>query len=157
MREWEHRYSTAWTKAPMSHFQLFVWTKDKGKVWDHVAVQRSSRAVMKASIRFLEQKSRPFKGPSSSGSCGHKGGAAPGAPWPAQRLLAQVQGEAQDRGGGRLSAPLLVSSCPVCGSGPGWGMYWLIKIQGGEDSNEELHFRMLLIHKLVNNEKEKKI
>ena len=41
----------------------------------------------------------------------------------AQRLLVQVQGEAQDRGGGRLSAPLLISPCPVSGSGPGWGMY----------------------------------
>ena len=67
-----------------------------------------------------------------------------------------MQGEAQDGGGGRLSAPLLISPCPVSGSGPGWGMYWLIKIQGGEDSNEELNFRMLLIQKLVNNEKEKK-
>ena len=58
---------------------------------------------IKTSIRFLEQKSRPFKGSSSAGSCGHKGGAAPGAPGPPQRLLAQV--EAQD-GGGRLSTPL---------------------------------------------------
>ena len=42
--------------------------------------QVSSRAVMKASIKFLEQKSRPFKDYSSAGSCGHKGGAVPSAP-----------------------------------------------------------------------------
>ena len=61
---------------------------------------------IKTSIRFLEQKSRPFKGSSSAGSWGHKGGASLGALWLAQRLLAQVQGEAQDGGGGRLSPPL---------------------------------------------------
>ena len=80
---------------------------------------------IKTSIRFLEQKSRPFKGSLSAGSLGHKGGASPGALWPTERLLAQVQGEAQDEGGGRLSAPLFVSPCPGSGSGPGWGMYWL--------------------------------
>ena len=42
--------------------------------------QVSSRAVMKASIKFPEQKSRPFKDYSSAGFCGHKGGAEPGAP-----------------------------------------------------------------------------
>ena len=55
-------------------------------------------------------------------SCGHKGGAEPGAPWPAQRLLAQVQRESPDGGDGRLSAPLLVYPCPGSGSAPGWGM-----------------------------------
>ena len=42
--------------------------------------QVSNRAVMKASIKFPEQKSRPFKGSSSAGSCGLKGGTVLGAP-----------------------------------------------------------------------------
>ena len=64
------------------------------------------QADIKTSIRFLEQKSRPFKVSSSAGSWGHKGGASPGALWPTQRLLAQVQGEAQDGGSSRLFPPL---------------------------------------------------
>ena len=64
--------------------------------------------------------------------------------------------------------PLLVSPCPGSGSAPGWGCtdsipalrllskvetkHWqLIKIQCGEDSNEEINFKMLLVKKLVNN------
>ena len=79
-----------------------------------------------------------------------------------------MQGKAQDGGGGRLSTPLtcLTLSCV-------WLWSWvrdvltlsqplgysykveithreLIRIQCGEDSNEELNFRMLLIQKLVN-------
>ena len=48
-------------KSTMNHFQLFAWTKYKGDVLDHVTVQRSSREVMKTSIRFPEWKSRLFK------------------------------------------------------------------------------------------------
>ena len=70
------------------------------------------QADIKTSIMFPEQKSRLFKGSSSAGFCGHKGGAEPGAPWPVQRLLVQVQGESQDGGGIRLSTLLLISFLP---------------------------------------------
>ena len=80
-----------------------------------------------------------------------------------------MQGEAQDGGGGRLSAPLTRLTLS-------WVWVWcrvgdvltlsqtlgysskkdiahrlLIKLYLGEDSNEELNFGMLLTQKLVNN------
>ena len=79
------------------------------------------------------------------------------------------------RGGGRLSAPLtrltlswvqlwsrvgdvLTLSQPLgYSSEVETACRQLIKIQCGEDSNEELNSRMLRIQKLVNNEKEKNI
>ena len=84
-----------------------------------------------------------------------------------QRLLAQVQGEAQDEGSGRLSPPLacLTMSCFWLWSRVGDVLTLsqplgyssevetkhreLSKIQGGEDSHGELSFEMLLTQKLV--------
>ena len=79
-----------------------------------------------------------------------------------------MQGEAQDGRGSRLSPPLtrLTLSCVWLWSRMGdvltlsqplgysskkeTAHRQLNKIQGGEDSNEELNFKMLLIQKLVN-------
>ena len=137
----------------------------------HIAVTSKHEDMhstdIKTPIRLPEQKSRLFKGSSSAGSCGHKGSAVPGAPWPAQRLLEQVQGDAQDGGGSRLSPRLtcltlhcvwlcsrvgdvLTQSQPLAYSSEVETTHGeLNKIQGGEDCHGELNFEMLLSQKLV--------
>ena len=81
----------------------------------------------------------------------------------------QVQGEAQDGGGGRLSTPLThltlsrvwvwcrvgdvltLSQTLGYSSKEDIAHRLLIKLYLGEDSNEELNFGMLLTQKLVTN------
>ena len=149
-----------WTPRPLSDSKRVMCVTCHSDL--QTPGQVSSRAVMKTSIRFLEWKSRLFKHSSSAGSWGHKGGAAPGAPWPTQRLRAQVQGKSHDGGDGRLSTPLLVLplsylwlwsrvrdvltlSQPLgYSSNEEIAHMLLIKLHLGEDSNEELKFGMLL-------------
>ena len=82
--------------------------------WPPNARKSIEQVVLKTWIRFPEQKSRPFRDTWLSKSCGHKSGTVPGVLWPVQGHLVQVQGESQDGGDGRLSAPLTHLAPVLC-------------------------------------------
>ena len=107
------RPPTTWSHSKDGHWGhcqiLNGWCEYHRPQWPPNNRTGVQQADIKTSIMVLEQKSRLVKGSSSARSCGHKGSAEPGAPWPIQRILAQVQGESQDGGDGRLSTFLLIS------------------------------------------------